>query len=93
MVVFWENSSYDIHTMMNFIRNWLISKKNTHLFHSANAFCNLFCILIDFLMVEMPATVEGMLQIGGVPPDGEAHVSADRKLTVADIMSVLFGGV
>lgn len=52
----------------------------------------MFCVLIDFLTVEIPATAEGILQIGVVPPDGEAHVFADRKLTVAGIMSVLFGG-
>lgn len=45
------------------------------------------------LTVEIPAAVEGILQIGEVPPDGEVHVFADREFAVADVMGVLFGGM
>ena len=43
------------------------------------------------LTVEIPAMVEGILQIGEIPPDGEVHIFADRKFAVADVMGVLFG--
>ena len=45
------------------------------------------------LTVEVPATIEGILQIGEVPPDGKAHIFADREFAVADVIGVLFGGV
>ena len=61
-------------------------ENNSYDIHIAHVLCP-----DRFPSVEILATAEGILQIGAVPPAGEAHVFADRKLTVAGIMSVLFG--